>query len=453
MSTTTTTDTEKLQHFMEDYVSHVLSNFYKPSFSIDTLKLLSQILQQMEKSDKAFHQLKKVHLREQSKRKKSPLTEEEKIIQNEIDKKNGGTTASIKEQDADINDIIENVSNYQFVPEYAREHIQQHIDPIGKSFQFRIDNRNINLYMFFPRRPSGNGHNKRIIMESLRKIYNLLHFLTAFSPTKKECSQNLSIYLFLTDLKKTLIENCHANDTKNCILGEQNANTAFTFACKPNNEVFLYREEEWLKVLTHELFHSFGFDYSGIVDENMNHKINEIFPLNLDMRIYEAYSEFWAEVLNVFFYCYYHHKTGSDVIKMTLRMLLKERMFSLFQASKVLLHNGMSYKDTFERTERSRRLRELNYKETTPIFSYYVIKNILMFSMNDFFIWCLENNQPFPMVLKNSNGFIEFIREHFNNPKLLECMDEMQEWFLKKQGKIQRQDKMPLLTMRITLTC
>ena len=34
----------------------------------------------------------------------------------------------------------------------------------------------------------------------------------------------------------------------------------------------------------------------------------------------------------------------------------------------------------------------IQYKENTPVFSYYIIKSILLFHFNEFIGWCNENN-------------------------------------------------------------
>ena len=221
----------------------------------------------------------------------------------------------------------------------------------------------------------------------MKFYYLLIHLLQGYS--RKECSQHLSIYLYLTSMKKTL-DDC----TTDCTISQDNANTAFTFACKRNNEVYLYRKEEWFKVLCHELFHSFGLDFSEFECSEVDKKMFTVFPIKTDLRLYEAYTELWGEMLNAMFIAHfsvnseeydYFIEEGSEYQQAYLNKMLKkvepllyqERMFSVFQASKILTHYGMSYDDLYSKDTDAIKARN-GYKESTPVLSYYIIKNILL---------------------------------------------------------------------------
>lgn len=62
------------------------------------------------------------------------------------------------------------------------------------------------------------------------------------------------LYLFNT-VQKELPEN------KSEVIGPVNANTGYTYRCEKNNEIVIYRQEEWFKVLMHETMHTFGNDF------------------------------------------------------------------------------------------------------------------------------------------------------------------------------------------------
>ena len=89
--------------------------------------------------------------------------------------------------------------------------------------------------------------------EHIDKIITLLFFLSNYS--NKECSKQLKIYLPLTSLKK-----CIPSSNLD-ILDTTNVNSAVTTSCTTNGEIIIYRNEEWFKVLTHELFHVLGLDF------------------------------------------------------------------------------------------------------------------------------------------------------------------------------------------------
>jgi hypothetical protein len=192
------------------------------------------------------------------------------------------------------------------------------------------------------------------------------------------------------------------------------ANTAFTTSCSHTNSIFIFRKEEWFKVLLHESFHCLGLDFSEQGAQESNQMILSIFPAlspSVDVRLYETYCEMWAEIINLLFLC------GPSTIRCksvkytpplskrrsqkgvsrdvgfhcVVRLLKYERVYSVFQAGKLLRHYGLKYPDLFESTH--------SYREKTQAFSYYVLKSMLMWNIDAFLQWCLANN-PTPYSLE-----------------------------------------------------
>jgi hypothetical protein len=78
-----------------------------------------------------------------------------------------------------------------------------------------------------------------------------------------------------------------------------------------------------------------------------------------------------------------------------------------------------------------------------------------MFHANDFVEWCAKVNRGSLEFDRENVGhaidqFVSFIREHYNNPLLVESMDQARTWFLKQENN-QRADKTPIVTMRMSL--
>jgi hypothetical protein len=107
---------------------------------------------------------------------------------------------------------------------------------------------------------------------------------------KSDCSKTVTVYLYLTDLKKVLPEK------GGIALNPVNANTAFTTSCQPKTEIILYRREEWFKVFIHESFHNLGLDFAG---ENVKETLFPIFPIQSEFKLFETYTEMWAELMNI----------------------------------------------------------------------------------------------------------------------------------------------------------
>ena len=385
-------------------------------------------------------------------------------------------------------DVVPKGANYKLCQEKARNHIEN-MTFTGQTCRFSINGRKITIHLVYEyndeaRKPAF----KKIFPNAYHRIYLLIHLLQGYA--RKECSQQLSIYLYLTSMKKTLVDCDH-----DCVISQDNANTAFTFSCKRSNEVYLYRKEEWFKVLCHELIHSFGLDFSEYDCGKVDTEIYKIFPIKTDLRLYEAYTELWGEFINIMFIAHFSVKSGelapgrrsqtvapgaivrrsqtvalydyfkeensayqqaylNKMLKNIEPLLYQERMFSVFQASKILTHFGMSYDDLYEKDQDASKARQF-YKENIPVLSYYIIKNILMFHIHDFMEWCAKYNESSLEFHKDDvattiDHFIDFIREHYQDDQLVQSMDQARTWFLKQENN-QRSDKTPIITLRMSL--
>ena len=108
------------------------------------------------------------------------------------------------------------------------------------------------------------------------------------------------IYLFNRCKEATLpSSNIH-------ILDAININGGISNVCVQNSisEIVIYRKEEWFKVLIHETFHNYGLDFSDLMINSMKEKVKKLFPIQSNMELFEAYTEFWGEIMNMGFICY-----------------------------------------------------------------------------------------------------------------------------------------------------
>jgi hypothetical protein len=273
----------------------------------------------------------------------------------------------------------------------------------------------------------------------------------------------MNIYLYFTDLLKML-------PSSGKPIKEIHANTAFTTFCKPTTEIHLFREEEWFKVLIHETFHSLGLDFSEFDHSDTNKQILSIFPVNSDVRIFETYCETWAELLNTMFIVFYSTDKSPDLeklIKKTEGLLDQERMFSLFQCVKILDFYGLDYSDLYERTQAAHLRRLYRYKENTHVLSYYILKSIFIFFINDFVEWCVDHNNKSllnfnktPSILnKNMEEYCGFIKEHYNRNEYTALIKLIDSWYENLRDENLRYEKInfnnnniiELKTLRMTI--
>jgi len=320
-------------------------------------------------------------------------------------------------------------ANYEILPEIARNNIENMKKNVYQT-KFEISGHSIQIYFVCP-----TTFSKKYIHDSIEKIRTWLQIAFNYSP--KKCSQQLNIYLYLTDLIKML-------PPYGKPISEINANTAFTTSCKPTTEINLFREEEWFKVLIHETFHSLGLDFSELNNKRADSKILSIFPIKSDVRIFETYCETWAEIINVLFIVYYSTKHNGNepnidrMIKRLEMLLDQERLFSLFQLVKVLHFYGLDYSDLFTKSEMANIKRNNRYKESTNILSYYILKPIFIYYVDDFISWCIEHNKnvlnfnKLPSVLyKNMNDYCNFVEERYKKNEYKSLLSTIEGWYNK----------------------
>lgn len=305
------------------------------------------------------------------------------------------------------------------------------------SANFQIgDKRQITVYMAFHKNPTNTVLNSHIEF-----MYRWL--LIADHYANPGCSPDLTIYIFFT-LHKKEIENIHPfiekNSEKKKVLDEYNVNTAYTFSCRPRkNSIYIYREEEWRKTFIHEIFHSFGLDFIQVYSQDMDEKLKGIFGLDIEYSLYEAYCEFWAELINILFYCTENtrnrnrnrNRTSCKIPiykKIEMEMSL-QRTFSLIQSAKVLQYNDLTYTDLLEKQNQKpgsgSNKRLSNYKEETPLFTYHVVKTVMMFYMADFIEWCMTKNRgslQFHLKKDVVNELIEWLYNHYARSEIVKTM-------------------------------
>jgi hypothetical protein len=209
------------------------------------------------------------------------------------------------------------------------------------------------------------------------------------------------------------------------ILDEINVNTAFTTTCPVDSEIVVFRNEEWFKVFIHETFHNFGLDFSNMNNTEVNKCILNIFAVKSQVNLYEAYTEFWAEIMNALFCSFISLKNKHDIhsfLSNAEYYINFERTYSFFQLVKTLHFMGLQYKDLYSNSEHSKILRDHLYKEKTNVLSYYVIKCILMNNYPTFLLWCKRQNLSilqFKKTILNQKEFCKYIEKNYKTKEML----------------------------------
>ena len=354
-------------------------------------------------------------------------------------------------------------NNFQGIPDEIRHEIQN-IEQTTKIYDFKVKHRNIRVFFVFP--VQGSQLNEKEIMKYIERMFIWLSIAYKYSPVN--CAKNLHIYLYLTDLKKML------PTMDACPIDWEHANTAFTYSCREEHisshnenkdiadisEINIFRKEEWFKVFIHETIHCMGLDFSHMDTMFSNSKIHSLFNINVDVKLFESYTECLAEIMNTIFFVYYSVINNKNVENMDFiyekieENFKNEILFSLFQCVKILDHYGLSYKNVYENTNENNELCK-KYSEKSPIFAYYVLKPILLFYMNDFVDWINKNNKgslSFTKTVENINNYCMFFENFHKTPEYTGIIKLVENEFRKIQKSKTKDDlRTEMETLRMTL--
>ena len=297
---------------------------------------------------------------------------------------------------------------------------------IGKLYEFSIGVRSFSVYLTKPIYKGLQESKEYDIMDKeICKIYLWLYVCSHIS--EKVCSQKLAIFIYMTDLKKMIPEN-----GMDC-LSYNHVNTAFTLPCPHyENEIYIFRCEEWFKVLIHETIHSFGIDFALSKDDEIVSLFRSIFPIQSDFEFTETYAEIWGEIINIVFVSLNTQDSAvlkySDVFKTIEYHIRNEQLMSIFQIVKILDHMKMKYRELY--------IPNNPYNEKTNVFAYYFLKSVLMFHINEFIEWCHIHNGSLQFKSENMKSFFEFIIQRFQSENYLKLIDFFDSWFSKNKNNL-----------------
>jgi hypothetical protein len=231
-------------------------------------------------------------------------------------------------------------------------------------------------------------------------------------------------------------------------IGSNEINTGYSIPAI--NKIVIYRKEELDKIVIHELIHVMKLERNIFDDDVLNffrkylkyHKFckNSLqhcnYPDTINdnsiMKITEAYTDFTADIINLFLYSVeigINEKLKfNTIINLFIDFIFIEINFSLFQSAKLLTYFGFdNYYDIyhssikkgineflgytyFENTQYYKPASKKNYKnysiikQTTSAFSYFILRTILLLNIKNIFTELNKskyyNNKP--------NNFIEY---------------------------------------------
>ena len=149
---------------------------------------------------------------------------------------------------------------------------------------------------------------KSQLKPAMTKFAREIHFIFLWmmlvqDHIRNSCSRTINIYIIFSPLKKTV-------GKRNAVMDAYHVNSAFTTSCKEHTDIVIYRNEEWFKVLIHETFHCLGLDFSSF-PYNTEKAMEQLVSVHSQeqIRIYESYCEYWAEVMHIVILSYMDTKS------------------------------------------------------------------------------------------------------------------------------------------------
>lgn len=212
--------------------------------------------------------------------------------------------------------------------------------------------------------------------------------------------QRLSVKLVCYDGKKHLPGN-------NEDLTPYHVNGGITMSGGISADVVVYRKEEIVKVLTHELIHAFGLDAKFISPEDEAF-VNDYFGITCkSATINESFTDALACYINTVIHTYLSYRDTFS--KQFDKNFASERRHITSQACKVLVHNGYYKKNGVL-------MNNNKVCEKTHVTSYYVLKAVVYTDISEFLAMltdnrlCIDVNRYISILKKNLPLFVKNLK-------------------------------------------
>jgi len=260
------------------------------------------------------------------------------------------------------------------------------------------------VYVFMYEDYFAKGNFEKIGNEIIKRILFFNDFLNIDTLPNK-------FIIFLTDNKKEI-----DNDViKHMYFKTINVNTAVT----NGRDIIIYREQELLKSIFHELIHFHNLDYRDINDNIIQYLINtHNIKSDNEYLIYECITESLANILNNIYM--------SGTLKEFKSNLQNEILFSTLQVAKLL--NVCKYKqwNEFTRIDNDFKVKPNKFfKQDSCVMSYYILKFYIMLNLDTYFKKCLDGKLKFIQTTDNFTNLMNIFDLSRKNLILKKIMDNL----------------------------
>ena len=212
---------------------------------------------------------------------------------------------------------------------------------------------------------------------NIKLLIRAISYITSFSDKPR----SIIVHLCLLPDKKVL----RKNSQKITILNVNSGSNRFS---DTESEICIFRREECIKVIFHEIIHGLRFSQLGdhdMITERLCQKYN------LDSReilIDESYTEIWAKIFNAFFIS--SLTDSSTKFQHFCTLLAIEKEFSLYQGNKI--------------KEFVKKSKDKNLDKETNVSAYFLVVGEIFSDLEEFLMNCGIN--PY---LKDKRTCLEYL--------------------------------------------
>ena len=304
------------------------------------------------------------------------------------------------------NIYYQHLQNNKYVPENIKKFIMNNYNSNNNNnsfiLQYTYNDNTIKITINFIIYVNYEKLNNPIIEKYDKYFFHMLALIKLIrSLTYKECTQNeLNVNIFMTPYKRHIEKTVYQK-----VMGAKNINGGFSYSCpRSDGLIVIYRQEEFFKVFCHELCHNYGVDkymldfvrksnynsresniYKNFISNfNLSKNINNN---NYDIGIQECLVEFWALFLNISLFTYNNIISDINITIYANKELLYVDFFdelfkyeivhTFLQTHKILDYNNITLDSILSKTNIKNKKMN-NYKESTHVFSYIILKLFLL---------------------------------------------------------------------------
>ena len=214
-------------------------------------------------------------------------------------------------------------------------------------------------------------------LPNTKLLVDAISYITSFSDKPRK----ITIHLCLLPTKKTI----RKNQTK---LTQLNVNSGSNHFSDTDSEICIFRREEAIKVIFHEIIHGLGFSRLGSHEEITERLCQKYNLGSKDILVDESHTEMWAKIMN----CYFISSLTNSQTKFQhfSTLLALEQEFSIYQGNKV------------KQFVRSSKQKDLD--KDTNVSAYYLVVGEIFSQFTEYITMC----QLDPHV-KDTNKCLEYL--------------------------------------------